>query len=62
YLAREVLPHVPDAWIAEIKDPVTGEKVRAKIGYDPFPRVARLSCSSGLTLVSAGSVPVCGQL
>jgi type I restriction enzyme M protein len=40
YLAREVLPHVPDAWIAEIKDPVTREKVRAKIGYEiPFTRL-----------------------
>ena len=40
YLAREVLPHVPDAWIAEVKDPVTGEKVRAKIGYEiPFTRL-----------------------
>jgi type I restriction enzyme M protein len=39
YLAREVLPHVPDAWIAEVRDPVTGEKVRAKIGYEiPFTR------------------------
>jgi type I restriction enzyme M protein len=39
YLAREVLPHVPDAWIAEVRDPVTSEKVRAKIGYEiPFTR------------------------
>ena len=39
YLAREVLPHLPDAWIAEIKDPATGEKTRAKIGYEiPFTR------------------------
>jgi type I restriction enzyme M protein len=39
YLAREVLPHVPDAWIAEVNDPVTGAKVRAKIGYEiPFTR------------------------
>ena len=34
YLAREVLPHVPDAWIAEVKDPATGEKTRARIGYE----------------------------
>jgi type I restriction enzyme M protein len=39
YLAREVLRHIPDAWIAEAKDPITGEKVRAKIGYEiPFTR------------------------
>ena len=39
YFAREVLQHVPDAWIAEAKDPVTGETVRAKIGYEiPFTR------------------------
>ena len=39
YFAREVLPHVPDAWIAEVKDPATGAKVRAKIGYEiPFTR------------------------
>jgi type I restriction enzyme M protein len=34
YLAREVLPHVQDAWVAEVNDPVTGAKVRAKIGYE----------------------------
>ena len=40
YFAREVLPHVPDAWIAEVKDPVTGAKVRAKLGYEiPFTRL-----------------------
>ncbi|MEO3855761.1 class I SAM-dependent DNA methyltransferase [Acrocarpospora sp. B8E8] len=39
YFAREVLPHVPDAWIADIKDPDTKETVRAKIGYEiPFTR------------------------
>ncbi|RCG28282.1 SAM-dependent DNA methyltransferase [Sphaerisporangium album] len=34
YLAREVLPHVPDAWIAEIKDPKTKTTTRARIGYE----------------------------
>jgi len=34
YFAREVLPHIPDAWIAEIKDPKTGETARARIGYE----------------------------
>ena len=39
YFAREVLPHVPDAWIAETKDPKTKETIRAKIGYEiPFTR------------------------
>lgn len=39
YFDREVRPHVPDAWIAEVKDPKTGEKTRAKIGYEiPFTR------------------------
>ncbi len=39
YFAREVLPHVPDAWIAETKDPKTKETLRAKIGYEiPFTR------------------------
>jgi len=39
YFAREVLPHIPDAWIAEIKDPKTGATARAKIGYEiPFTR------------------------
>ncbi len=39
YFAREVLPHVPDAWITKIKDPKTGTTVRAKIGYEiPFTR------------------------
>ncbi len=39
YFAREVLPHVPDAWIADIKDPKTKQTVRAKIGYEiPFTR------------------------
>lgn len=39
YFAREVLPHVPDAWIAEIKDPKTKEVSRCKIGYEiPFTR------------------------
>ena len=40
YFDREVLPHVPDAWIAEGKDPETGAKVRAKVGYEiPFTRL-----------------------
>ncbi|MEV6156375.1 class I SAM-dependent DNA methyltransferase [Nonomuraea sp. NPDC052129] len=34
YFEREVRPHVPDAWIAEIKDPKTKEGSRAKIGYE----------------------------
>lgn len=34
YFARDVLPHLPDAWIAEIKDPKTGVTSRAKIGYE----------------------------
>jgi len=39
YFAREVLPHVPDAWITETKDPKTKETARAKIGYEiPFTR------------------------
>ncbi|MEU8196612.1 class I SAM-dependent DNA methyltransferase [Microbispora amethystogenes] len=39
YLAREVLPHVPDAWIAETKNPKTGLLERYKIGYEiPFTR------------------------
>ncbi|GGV15685.1 DNA methyltransferase [Actinomadura cremea] len=39
YFAREVLPHVPDAWITETKDPKTKEIMRAKIGYEiPFTR------------------------
>jgi type I restriction enzyme M protein len=39
YFAREVLPHVPDAWITEIKDPKTKTMIRAKIGYEiPFTR------------------------
>jgi len=39
YFAREVLPHVPDAWIAEIKDPKTKVVSRFKIGYEiPFTR------------------------
>ena len=39
YFAREVTPHVPDAWIAEIKDPKTRQMSRYKIGYEiPFTR------------------------
>lgn len=39
YFAREVLPHVPDAWITETKDPKTKETIRARIGYEiPFTR------------------------
>ncbi|WP_310738279.1 class I SAM-dependent DNA methyltransferase [Microbispora sp. H10949] len=39
YFAREVLPHVPDAWIAETKNPKTGLLERFKIGYEiPFTR------------------------
>ncbi|MFD0851210.1 N-6 DNA methylase [Actinomadura adrarensis] len=39
YFKREVKPHVPDAWIAELKDPKTKEAVRARIGYEiPFTR------------------------
>jgi len=39
YFAREVLPYIPDAWIANIKDPKTRETVRYKIGYEiPFTR------------------------
>jgi type I restriction enzyme M protein len=39
YLAREVLPHVEDAWITETKDPKTKEMIRARIGYEiPFTR------------------------
>ncbi|WP_395108850.1 N-6 DNA methylase [Actinomadura sp. SCN-SB] len=39
YFDREVKPHVPDAWIAEIKDPKTKQTTRAKIGYEiPFTR------------------------
>ncbi|MGN9894904.1 type I restriction-modification system subunit M [Micromonospora sp. L31] len=39
YFAREVRPHVPDAWIAEIKDAKTGTTSRARIGYEiPFTR------------------------
>ncbi|WP_141578058.1 class I SAM-dependent DNA methyltransferase [Actinomadura sp. WMMA1423] len=39
YFEREVLPHVPDAWINESKDPKTKETIRAKIGYEiPFTR------------------------
>lgn len=39
YFAREVRPHVPDAWITETKDPKTKEMIRAKIGYEiPFTR------------------------
>jgi type I restriction enzyme M protein len=39
YFDREVRPHVPDAWIAEIKEPKTGTTSRARIGYEiPFTR------------------------
>jgi type I restriction enzyme M protein len=39
YLTREVLPHVPDAWIAETRNPKTKEVERYKVGYEiPFTR------------------------
>jgi type I restriction enzyme M protein len=39
YFAREVTPHVPDAWIGEFKDPETKEMRRYKVGYEiPFTR------------------------
>jgi type I restriction enzyme M protein len=39
YFAREVLRHVPDAWIADIKDLKTKQTTRARIGYEiPFSR------------------------
>lgn len=39
YLAREVLPHVPDAWISEIRNPKTKQLERYKLGYEiPFTR------------------------
>ncbi|QMU79075.1 SAM-dependent DNA methyltransferase [Streptacidiphilus sp. PB12-B1b] len=34
YFIREVLPHVPDAWIAEIRNPKTKEVERCKVGYE----------------------------
>lgn len=34
YFGREVLPHVPDAWISEIRDKNTDTMVRAKVGYE----------------------------
>jgi type I restriction enzyme M protein len=40
YFAREVLPHIPEAWIAEIKDPRTAATSRARIGYEiPLTRL-----------------------
>lgn len=39
YLAREVLPHAPDAWIAETRNPKTKAVERYKVGYEiPFTR------------------------
>jgi type I restriction enzyme M protein len=39
YLTREVLPHVPDAWIAETRNLKTKEVERYKVGYEiPFTR------------------------
>ncbi|MGH8543506.1 MAG: type I restriction-modification system subunit M [Gammaproteobacteria bacterium] len=39
YFAREVTPHVPDAWIGEFKDPQTKETRRYRVGYEiPFTR------------------------
>jgi len=39
YFAREVLPHVPDAWIAETRNPKTKQVERYKVGYEiPFTR------------------------
>jgi type I restriction enzyme M protein len=39
YLDREVKPHVPDAWIAEFKDPKTKQVMRYRVGYEiPFTR------------------------
>ncbi|MBO2458559.1 SAM-dependent DNA methyltransferase [Actinomadura sp. LCR2-06] len=39
YFEREVRPHVPDAWMAETKDPKTKKTIRVKIGYEiPFTR------------------------
>jgi type I restriction enzyme M protein len=40
YFAREVLPYLPEAWIANVKDPKTKETVRYKTGYEiPFTRL-----------------------
>jgi type I restriction enzyme M protein len=39
YLEAEVMPHVDDAWIAEIKNPKTKTTERYKVGYEiPFTR------------------------
>lgn len=39
YFEREVRPHVPDAWIAETRNPKTKELERYKLGYEiPFTR------------------------
>jgi type I restriction enzyme M protein len=39
YLAKEVKPHVDDAWIAELKNPGTKLTERYKVGYEiPFTR------------------------
>jgi type I restriction enzyme M protein len=39
YFAREVTPHVPDAWTGEFKDPETKQSRRYKVGYEiPFTR------------------------
>lgn len=39
YMAREVLPYAPGAWIEEVKDKKTKKKVRGVVGYEiPFTR------------------------
>ncbi|APS22550.1 restriction endonuclease subunit M [Streptomyces sp. Tue 6075] len=39
YFARAVLPHVPDAWVAETRNPKTKEMERFKLGCEiPFTR------------------------
>lgn len=39
YMAREVLPYAPGAWIEEVKDKKTKKKVRGIVGYEiPFTR------------------------
>ena len=39
YMAREVLPYAPGAWIEEVKDPRTKKKIRGVVGYEiPFTR------------------------
>lgn len=40
YFEREVRPLVPDAWIAEFKDPKTKETMRYRVGYEiPLTRL-----------------------